>query len=56
MDARLHYSSNAFESMEEWIIKTIDFYSDKEGFNLIIRIHPAEITEMSRLDKKLRTY
>ena len=43
-DARLHYSSNAFESMEEWIIKTIDFYSDKEGFNLIIRVHPAEIT------------
>lgn len=43
-DARLHFASSAFHSMEEWIISTIKYYKDKEDFNLIIRVHPAEVT------------
>jgi hypothetical protein len=43
-DARLHYVSNAFSSMIEWIIFTIEYYKNKKDIQLIIRIHPAELT------------
>jgi hypothetical protein len=43
-DARLHYSSNAFPSMIDWIIETIKYYEKKNDIQLIVRIHPAEIT------------
>ena len=43
-DARLHYESNAFNSMIDWIIKTIEFYKKNKSIQLVIRIHPAEIT------------
>lgn len=43
-DAKLHYKSNAFESMFDWISETINFYSSKKDTELIIRVHPAEIT------------
>ncbi len=42
-DARLHYPSNAFPGMSEWIISTIDYFSKRPDLQLVIRIHPAEI-------------
>ena len=30
-DARLHYASNAFSSMIEWIIFTIEYYKNKKA-------------------------
>lgn len=42
-DARLHYDSNAFDSMIDWVLKTIKFYQSRPE-QLIIRIHPAENT------------
>lgn len=42
-DAVLHYPSNAFSNMIEWVIFTIEYYIKKPEINLIIRVHPAEI-------------
>ena len=42
-DAVLHYPSNAFSNMIEWIDHTIKYYIDKPDLQLIIRVHPAEI-------------
>lgn len=42
-DAVLHYPSNAFKGMLEWVSCTIDSFSDRQDLQLIIRIHPAEI-------------
>ena len=43
-DAQLHYPANAFPSMLEWIISTIKFFKLKPNLELIIRVHPAEIS------------
>jgi hypothetical protein len=43
-DARLHYESNAFSSMIEWLTFTIDYYKNSKHVQLVIRIHPAELT------------
>ncbi len=43
-DAQLHYSSNAFESMLEWVHMTIDHYSRRPQTQLVIRVHPAEVS------------
>ena len=43
-DAKLHYKSNAFKNMFDWIVETIEFYKNKKDIELIIRVHPAEIT------------
>ena len=42
-DAVLHYPSNAFSSMMEWIECTIDYFITRLDLQLIIRIHPAEV-------------
>ncbi len=42
-DAQLHYPSNAFPGMLEWIIQTIDYFMKRPDLQLVIRIHPAEI-------------
>ena len=42
-DAQLHYRANAFGSMMEWIIATIEYFHTRPDLDLIIRIHPAEI-------------
>jgi hypothetical protein len=42
-DAALHYASNAFTSMLEWIFDTIDYFQKRPELQLLIRIHPAEI-------------
>lgn len=42
-DAQLHYSSNAFSNMLEWVIETISYFEKRPDLQLIIRAHPAEI-------------
>jgi hypothetical protein len=43
-DAELHYESRAFGSMREWLQTTIDFFKAHPNQQLVVRIHPAEIT------------
>lgn len=43
-DAQLHYSSNAFSSMLEWVYATIEHYLHRPQTQLVIRVHPAEVS------------
>ncbi len=43
-DAQLHYPANAFISMMDWIIDTIEFFIQRPDLQLLIRVHPAEVT------------
>jgi hypothetical protein len=43
-DAQIHYDSRIFSDMHEWIRETIYFFIKEPEVNLIIRIHPAEVT------------
>ena len=43
-DAQVHYESNIFYSMFEWLRITIIWYKQNPSQNLIIRVHPAEKT------------
>jgi hypothetical protein len=43
-DAQLHYPANAFPDMVDWLIQTVDYFSRRPELQLLIRIHPAEIT------------
>lgn len=45
-DAQLHYVSNAFPSMLDWVIKTIRYFAGRPDLQLVIRIHPAEVRGM----------
>lgn len=42
-DAVLHYPSNAFDNMLEWVRCTIDYFVERPDLQLVIRIHPAEV-------------
>ena len=42
-DAQLHYPSNAFPSMLDWVLQTIDYFKGRPELQLLIRVHPAEI-------------
>ncbi len=42
-DAQLHYCSNAFPNMVDWILETISYFSKRPDLQLIIRVHPAEV-------------
>ena len=43
-DAQLHYPANAFSSMLQWILSTIEFFKFRPNLELIIRVHPAEVS------------
>lgn len=43
-DAQLHYRANAFPNMMDWIEKTITYFVGRPDLQLLIRVHPAEIT------------
>lgn len=43
-DAQLHYPANAFKNMLEWVITTIKYFSCRPDLQLLIRVHPAEIS------------
>jgi hypothetical protein len=43
-DAQLHYRANAFPGMLDWLLKTIAYFAARPELQLLIRIHPAELT------------
>ncbi len=43
-DACLHYESNAFESLADWMLQTISYFGSRPDLQLVIRVHPAEVT------------
>lgn len=43
-DAQLHYPNNAFSSMLEWIKYSINWFIKNPELQLVIRVHPAELT------------
>lgn len=42
-DAQLHYSTNAFVNMLDWVLQTISYFAKRPELQLLIRVHPAEI-------------
>jgi hypothetical protein len=47
-DAEIHYESRAFANMREWLITTIEYFKSNPTQNLVVRVHPAEITSPNR--------
>jgi hypothetical protein len=43
-DAQLHYPANAFRTMIDWVFFTIDHFSKRYDLQLVIRVHPAEVS------------
>ncbi len=43
-DAQLHYPANAFPSMVEWLVQTCEYFATRPDLQLVIRVHPAEIS------------
>jgi hypothetical protein len=43
-DAQLHYPSNAFPNMLEWLAQTCEYFATRPDLQLLIRVHPAEIS------------
>jgi hypothetical protein len=43
-DAQLHYPANAFPSMLEWLVQTCKYFDNRPDLQLLIRVHPAEIS------------
>jgi hypothetical protein len=43
-DAQLHYPANAFPSMVEWLVQTCEYFASRPDLQLLIRVHPAEIS------------
>jgi hypothetical protein len=42
-DAQLHYASNAFPTMLEWVRQTVLYFRRRPDLQLVIRVHPAEV-------------
>jgi len=43
-DAQLHYPTNVFTNMMEWLVETIRYFAERPNLQLLVRIHPAENT------------
>jgi hypothetical protein len=43
-DAQLHYPANAFPDIVEWLVQTCDYFGTRPDLQLLIRVHPAEIS------------
>jgi hypothetical protein len=43
-DAQLHYPANAFPNMLEWLAHTCEYFAARPDLQLLIRVHPAEIS------------
>jgi hypothetical protein len=43
-DAQLHYPTNAFPNMLDWVMRTIEYFSRRSDLQLLIRVHPAELS------------
>lgn len=42
-DAQLHYKSNAFPNMLDWLKQTVSYWAKRSDLQLVIRVHPAEL-------------
>jgi hypothetical protein len=42
-DAQIHYPTNSFTNMLDWVIETISYFERRPELQLIVRVHPAEI-------------
>jgi hypothetical protein len=47
-DAQLHYPANAFESLIDWAVFTIEHFARRPELQLLLRIHPAEVRGTAR--------
>ena len=43
-DAQLHYPANAFPNIVEWLVKTCEYFASRQDLQLLVRVHPAEIS------------
>ena len=43
-DAQLHYRQRAFKDQVEWVLRTIAHFAKRDDVQLVIRVHPAEVT------------
>lgn len=43
-DAQLHYPANGFASQREWLIETVRSFAARPDLQLVIRVHPAELS------------
>ena len=43
-DAQLHYPANAFPNMLEWMVQTCRYFATRPDLQLLVRVHPAEIS------------
>ena len=43
-DAQLHYPANAFPNIVEWLVQTVQYFATRPDLQLLIRVHPAEIS------------
>jgi hypothetical protein len=43
-DAQLHYPANAFPDMLEWLVQTCEYFAGRADLQLLVRVHPAEIS------------
>lgn len=43
-DAQLHYPANAFPNIVEWLVQTCQYFAGRPDLQLLIRVHPAEIS------------
>jgi hypothetical protein len=43
-DAQLHYPANAFPTMLDWLVETCEYFATRPDLQLLIRVHPAEIS------------
>ena len=43
-DACLHYESNAFQSLKDWMLQTIAYFAHRPDLQLVVRVHPAEVS------------
>jgi hypothetical protein len=47
-DAQLHYPANAFDNMLDWLVQTCEYFARRPDLQLLIRVHPAEISGFPR--------
>jgi hypothetical protein len=52
-DAKLHYKSNAFNDMLDWVFQTIEYFESRKDLQLILRVHPAETRGLVKSNQKL---
>jgi hypothetical protein len=52
-DACLHYESNAFESLTDWMLQTVEDFKGRPDLQLVIRVHPAEVSGFVKSRAKL---